>query len=262
MTRVERVKTFLSVKSLFVILGAALAGPQTLASTATDVEVTAAHYSKYIWRGQNLNDDPVFQTAVSVSYGSLGAGIWGNMDLTNINGNTGDFSEIDYSLDYSAAMPGLEGIGYSLGVIYYDFPGTAASATAELYWALNFDLPLSPSITSYHDVDEADGTYVSFAVGRAIEKIAELGSDIWVAMEIGASLGWGSASYNRYYWATPQSRLNDLVLSVSFPIEIAGWTSAPSVNYVTLVSNDIRDSDMYGTDSDFLFVGIGISRRF
>ena len=252
----------LSVKSLFLILGWPLAGPQTIASTATDVEVTAAHYSKYIWRGQNLNDDPVFQTAASVSYGGLSAGIWGNMDLTNINGNTGDFSEIDYSLDYSAAMPGFEGIGYSLGAIYYDFPGTATPATAELYGALNFDLPLSPSVTLYHDVDEADGIYVSFAAGHTMEKIAALGSDIGVGMQIGASLGWGSASYNRYYWATPQSKLNDLVLSVSFPIQIAGWTSAPSVYYVTLVSDDIRDSDMYGTDSDFFLVGIGISRRF
>ena len=81
-------------------------------------------------------------------------------------------------------------------------------------------------------------------------------------MEIGASLGWSSGSYNKYYWGTDQSKLNDLAFSVSFPIEIAGWTVAPSLNYITLLSDDIRDTDAYGTDSDFFFAGICLSKSF
>jgi len=225
-------------------------------------ELTADYFGKYIWRGQNLSDDPVFQPGISISYGNLTAGIWGNMDLTNINGNSGDFSEMDYSLDYSSTFPGIEGVGYSVGVIYYDFPGTTTKDTTEVYWGLNFDLPLSPSITVYHDVDEAEGSYVSLAFGHSIERIAELGPDIPVGMEIGTSLGWGSASYNKYYWGTDQSKLQDLTFSVSFPMEIAGWTLSPSLNYITLVSDDIRDTDVYGTDSDFFFAGISLSKSF
>jgi hypothetical protein len=45
-------------------------------------------------------------------------------------------------------------------------------------------------------------------------------------------------------------------------VEIAGWTVAPSLNYVTLVSDDIRDTDMYGTDSDFFFAGVSLSKSF
>jgi hypothetical protein len=56
--------------------------------------------------------------------------------------------------------------------------------------------------------------------------------------------------------------LNDLAFSVSFPIEIAGWTVAPSLNYITLLSDDIRDTDVYGTDSDFFFAGISLSKSF
>ena len=233
-----------------------------IAEDKIDFEITADYFGKYIWRGQNLSDDPVFQPGLSASYKGLTAAIWGNLDLTNINGNSGDFSEVDYSLDYSGAIPGIEGVGYSVGVIYYDFPGTMVKDTTEVYWGLNFDLPLSPSITVYHDVDEAEGSYVSLAFGHSIEKIAELGPDLPVGMEIGASLGWGSGSYNKYYWGTDQSKLNDLAFSVSFPIEIAGWTVAPSLNYITLLSDDIRDTDAYGTDSDFFFAGISLSKSF
>jgi hypothetical protein len=227
-----------------------------------DFEVTADFFSKYILRGQNLDDDPVFQSGISASYKGLTALVWGNLELTNINGNSGDFSEVDYLLGYSGTMPGMEGVDYSVGIIYYDFPGTRTKDTTEIYWGLNFDLPLTPSITVYHDVDEAEGTYISFAVAHSIEKIAELGPDTPIGMEIGASLGWGSGSYNKYWWGTDQSKLNDLAFSVSFPIEIGGWTVAPGLNYVTLLSDDIRATDAYGTDSDFFFAGVSLSKRF
>lgn len=228
-----------------------------------DFELTSDFFGKYIWRGQNLDDDPVFQPGFSASYKGLTASVWGNLELTNINGNSGDFSELDYSLDYSSTIPGVEAIGYSIGVIYYDFPGTTVKDTTEVYLGLGYDdLPLSPSITVYHDLDEAEGTYVSLGVGHSVEKIVELGPGVPVGMEIGASFGWGSGSYNKYYWGTDQARMNDLVLSASFGFEVLGLTVTPSVNYVTLLSDSIRDTDAYGTESDFFFAGISLLKRF
>lgn len=52
------------------------------------------------------------------------------------------------------------------------------------------------------------------------------------------------------------------MFSVSFPMEVGSWAIAPSLNYVTLLSDDIRDIDAYGTDSDFFFAGIGLSKSF
>lgn len=252
-------------KLIFLIIGLFILRSETALASAEDMldfEVTADFFSKYIWRGQNLNDEPLFQPSISARCGGLTATIWGNLELTSIHGNNGDFSELDYSLDYSASIPGIEGVGYSLGVIYYDFPGTVTSDTTELYWGLSFDLPLNQSVTVYHDIDEADGTYVSLAIKHNIENIAELGLDMPVGMEMGASIGWASGSYNKYYWMTDQSKLQDITISVSFPVEVVGWTMAPSLNYVTLVSNDIRDTDTYGTDSDFFFSGVSFSKRF
>jgi len=259
-------RTFMGVlTSLYFLF---FAGDKTAcADESIDFEIAADFYGKYIWRGQNLNDDPVFQPGLTATYGNLTAGIWGNLDTTNINDRSGNFSELDLSLDYSGDLPGIKGVGYSVGVIYYDFPGAAADGTTvpdttELYWGLNFDLPLNPSITVYHDLDEAEGSYASLAASHSIEKILNLGPNTPVAMEICASLGWGSSSYNKYYWGTDQSKLNDLAFSVAFPFEIKGWTITPSLNYVTLLSNDICDTDAYGTDSDFFFAGIGISKSF
>ncbi|MBN2181012.1 MAG: hypothetical protein JW715_03800 [Sedimentisphaerales bacterium] len=235
---------------------------KVLAEDEIGFEFTSDYYGKYIWRGQNLVDDPVFQPGFSASYKGFTAGIWGSLETTNINGNSGDFSEVDYSIDYSGTVPGAENVGFSIGAIYYDFPGTAVPGTTELYWGLSLDAPLSPSVTFYHDIDEADGLYASLGVGYSVEKILELGPDIPVAMELGASYGWGSSSYNKYYWGLSDSKANDLTLSASFPFEIGGWNVSASLNYVTLVSDDISDTNTYGTDDDFFFVGIGLSKGF
>ena len=232
------------------------------AAERIDYEFTADFMGKYIWRGQNLSDDSVFQPGLNIGFGNLTAGLWGNMDLTNINGNSGDFSEVDYSLDYSAGLEGFEGVGYSLGTVYYDFPGTATNDTTEVYLGLNFELPWNPSVTVYHDIDEAEGSYVSLTFEHSIERICELSPGLCVGLDIGAGLGWASGSYNKYYWTTDQGKMQDLAFSAGFPMEIAGWSIVPRIDYITLVSDDIRNSDVYGTDSDFLFGGISLSKSF
>ena len=225
-------------------------------------EVTADYFGKYIWRGQNISDDPVFQPGASLSWNGFTAAWWGSVDTTKINGNNGEFIEHDWSLDYSGDVPFVEGVGFSAGVINYYFP--SLEDTTEVYLGFGFDLPLSPSVTVYWDVDDIKGTYASFGLGHSIEKIAEPTPDMPIGMDIGASLGWGSASYNKGYWGSTvkSSKLNDLALSVSFPVEIRGWAVAPSLNYVTLVNGKVSDSDAFNQASDYFFAGIGVSKSF
>ena len=232
------------------------------AGDGVEFEFTADYFGKYIWRGQNLDDDPAFQPGLSASYKGFTAGIWGSLETTDFNGNSGEFTEVDYSIDYSNDSPGIESVGFSVGAIYYDFPGTATPGTTELYWGLSLSSPLSPSVTFYHDIDEADGLYVSVGVGHSMENVFELGPDVPVTMELGASYGWGDSSYNKYYWSLNDGKSNDLALSAAFPFEIGGWTVNPSLTYVTLISDDISDTNTYGTDDDFFFVGIGLSKGF
>ncbi len=96
------------IKLLIVSFGLLAFGDcNVFAEGKIDFELRADYFGKYIWRGQNISDDPVFQPSISAGYAGLTASIWGNIELTNINDNSGDFSEIDYSLDYSAALPGM-----------------------------------------------------------------------------------------------------------------------------------------------------------
>ena len=233
----------------------------TLAEKEIEFEITADYFSKYVWRGQNLSDDPAFQLGLSASYKGFTAAIWGSLDTTGINKNAGEFTESDLSIDYSGDLPGLKGVGFSVGFINYHFPSLVADTT-EFYWGLNFDLPLNPSITVYHDLDKMDGTYASFGLSHSIDKIFELSPSIPVAMEIGMSLGLGDAVYNKNYWGVNKSELNDLAISISFPTEIKGWTLTPSLNYVTLLGNGIRSSNTFNKDSDYFFFGIGLSKSF
>lgn len=231
----------------------------SLAAERIDFEITVDYFSKYVWRGQNLDDESVFQPGFSASYKGLAASIWGSLEMTSANGNSGEFTEIDYSVDYSGDFPGIEGLGYSVGMIYYDFPSTEFEDTTEIYWGFGFDLPLSPSVTVYHDVDEVDGSYVSLAFGHSIEKIAELSSDLPVGMDVGLSLGWGSSSYNKVYWGVNGGKMQDLTLLVGFPVGLSGWTLTPSINYVTLLNGTIRGS---AADDDMFFAGVSLSKSF
>lgn len=243
----------------------AIASGNVLAEEAENkigVGVTTDYYSKYIWRGQQLNDDPVLQQAVDVTYGKLTATLWGSFDLTNYNGHSGLY-EVDYVLDYSDDVPGVEGLGYSVGLAYYTFPSSFIKDTTELYAGLNLDCPLNPSIKINRDVDEAGGSYVALAVSHSIEKIAELSEDMPVGLELGAGVGWGSASYNKYYWGSDHHKFNDATLSLAFPIQVkdSGWTLTPSLNYATILGS-LRDTDAYGSDSDFFFVGLSLHKAF
>ena len=230
-----------------------------------DFEITADYNGKYVWRGQNLDDDPAFQPGFSLTYEGLTFGVWGNLETTSINNNSGEFTEVDQYVDYSGDVPGVEGLGYSVGLIYYDFPGTTLSRTTEVYWGFSLDCLLSPSITVYHDIDEADGIYASAGIGHSIE----LDSESSVALELGASLGWGDDKYNEYYWVdsvtslpVKDSGFNDLVLSASLPFEVGGWSVTPSVNYVKLIDGDIKDTNAYGKDDSIFYVGIGFAKGF
>ncbi len=241
------------------------------AGNVAEFEFSTGYFGKYIWRGQNLDDDPVFQPGLTASFNGFTAGIWGNLETTSINRNSGEFTEIDYYIDYSADVQGVDILGYSVGIITYDFPvNGSADDTTELYAGVSLDVPANPSVTFYRDVDEAkNGTYISVGLGHSFENVFDIAGETAVGVDIGATLGWGNTTYNKFYWgAKPNGKkiggeMNDLVLTVAFPFELAGLSFTASANYVTLVGDDIRKTDTYGKGRDDNFVaGIGFSVGF
>lgn len=223
------------------------------AQSNVSVEATADFFSKYVWRGQNITDDWSFQPGVSATYEGFTAGVWGSLDLTDENGESGEFIEFDWYGDYSGQINDM--IGYSVGVIYYVFP--SAGETTEVYAGLNFDTVASPSVTVYYDVDEVEGAYVAFGVGHSFGE-EELG-DLPFGIDLSANLGLGDSNYNEAYWGVDSAELNDLTISAAFPFEVGPVSVTPSVTFMTLLGSDVSDA----ADDDSLFVfGIGAAYGF
>ena len=223
------------------------------------VDVAADLFSKYVWRGQNIVDDWVLQPSISAGYKGLTGTIWGNMDLHGDLVDKRDFSEVDYSADYSSTFPGQDVFGYSVGVIYYDFVNMNVPATSEVYGGLSASVPWSPAVRAYYDFDEINGTYVQLSIGHTIEKISEWRSDCHCDLQAGASIGYGTKGYNAGYFGIDEGALNDLTFTAGVPICMGKWTIKPSLGWSMLIDEDIRTVTH---DSDNLWGGIGAAYRF
>jgi hypothetical protein len=226
--------------------------------------VSADYYSKYIWRGQVLDNKSVFQPAVSASaYGFTGS-LWGNMELSDhskiVPDNAGEFSEFDWGLDYTNTMPDANWLSYSAGVLYYRFPNQPFDPTTEVYGGLTLSTcPLSPSFKWYRDVDVIKGSYFQFSIGQTVDKIYSINEKCYCSLALGASYGWGNTPYDKGYFGVPAGQSNDLTLTVGLPVCIDSWTVKPSVNYATMLSDSIRRAT---DDSENFWWGIGLSTSF
>jgi hypothetical protein len=257
--RLKKLSIFGLVMSLILVSGVSAADEQ-----AVNFGLSADYYSKYIWRGQNINDKSVFQPAISASvYGFTGS-IWGNLDLTNRSktapDNAGEFSEFDWTLDYTSTIPGIDWLTGSVGAIYYKFPNTPFEPTTEVYAGLSLnDVPLSPSFKWYRDVDEIKGSYFQFGVGQFFEKIYVMNEKCYCGLQLGASYGWANSAYNNGYFGVDGGHSNDLTLSAGLCTQVYSWMVKPSINYSAMLSNPLQEA----TDkSDNVWVGVGVSTSF
>jgi len=257
----ERGKLIVAAVILGVCMGSAAKAADEMNSQPLGVGVKLDYVSKYIWRGQDLNNRSAFQPSVSLSkYGFTGS-VWSTQDWTGVNGNSGNFTQINSTLDYTSALPGVDGVSWSVGVIDYDFPHTRTANTVEIYGGLTFTaLPLSPSIKVYRDVDEIKGTYYQLGVSKTLEKVISWNDNCYSDLALGASIAYGNSAYNRGYFGVNGGGNNDLTLTAALPTPLGKyWVIRPSINYSTMLANSIREA----TDkSDNLWCGVSLSVNF
>lgn len=226
------------------------------------LSISTGLFSKYIWRGQLINDEFVFQPDVSLSYKGLTASLWTNIDLSDQNGNNGEFTEYDWTLLYEGNLLIYKTIKYSIGAIYYAFPKNIPDTT-ELFGSLGINIFLNPKINIYRDIDEYDGTYASFGLIHEFEKIFELNSNTHIGLTLYGNIGWGDKRYNKTYWSGYQDNaFNDLLFGASFPVKIGKWAINPSVNSVFLLDDKICDADTYSTKNNYLLFSLEVSIDF
>lgn len=268
----RRTKLTCLVLGLLVVAG--------VSSAQEDITVDASidYFGKYLWRGQLWTDDPVLQPAVNVGYDKFTMSVWGNYELTSVNAETQEFTEIDYTLDYTDTIPDHDGMTYSLGVVHYQYPRATngvlsapkgAKTTTEIYAGVGMDTFLNPTATLYYDIDEVGGLYASLGASHSID-ISEYGlmDDMVNSVDLAASLGYGDGSYNEDYWGGVGSvdAFNDFVLSATLPIELCEHaTLNASCNYVSVVDGSLMTNEngtALAQKGDYTFFGLGLAVSF
>jgi uncharacterized protein (TIGR02001 family) len=232
------------------VAGLALA-TGALPAGAAEASVDVGVLSKYVWRGQVLNDETVAQPSISLQAESgLYVNTWGNVDLTDqtvdADGNdaSGEFTELDLTVSY---IPKLEGpVAVEIGVIQYTFP-FSGGATREAYAILGAgDLPLAPELAVYYDFDDIEGAYVSLGGSHSFE-LAE-----GLTLDLAGSVGYGTSDYNEGYFGLDESALNDVTLTAGLGYALTEKVSLKaSVQYMVLPDDDLADAaeETFGDDS-------------
>ncbi|MEI6127222.1 MAG: hypothetical protein WCQ99_11795 [Pseudomonadota bacterium] len=256
----KKIACCLFVLFLYVIKGGA--------ASAVEFGVDLPVNSKYMWRGLELNEDPVFQPDAWVSYKGLSLTVWGNMELTGIyngpgeNGARGNFTEVDYILKYERS---LDKFNYTAGYIYYDYPHTSYRKTQEVFGSFGYDMALNPTFTVYRDIDEADGWYMTWGVSHEVELKQPLNS----TLTLSGTLGFSSEKHTDFYYAKDATTFTDAIFSAGLKIPITDTLAIiPSANYSALLGslrgeglNKRNDTFWYGINVAFSFDTVALEKK-
>jgi hypothetical protein len=196
------------------VLGAALvaigmAGGAVSASAQVTVGADGSLYSSYVWRGLSLTNKPVLQPDVYVTFpagkASVTLGGWANFDLGKYDDVDDDISESGGLSSFNFAefdpwaevsFPVGEKTTLTGGITAYIYPndvdvapngGLGSDAnTVELYAKAAFDVPLSPKLSLYYDVDKIKGAYFEGGISHTVPASEKVG------IALGATVGFNA----------------------------------------------------------------------
>ncbi len=231
-----------------------------------EISISDTFSTKYIWRGWNLGDEPVMQTDVSISTHGFTFDFWTNYTMNDEKsrnaGRYQEFTEIDYSLDYTfnfgemsevlgADSPDiLDQLSVSSGYTYYTFPNVDWDSkffdSHEVYMGAAYNCFLQPSFTWYSDIDDGRGSYYLFGIGHTFDF-----KDSGMSVGVGLTTGIIDEQWtDKTGWA-------DMVFSGAVSVPIFNYfVITPSVAYSLIL-----DREVYGDASENEFYG-GISIGF
>jgi len=224
-------------------------------------DATMDFFSAYVWRGCIYNDRPVFQPGATVAYetaeyGSIGAGLWSNFDLTDRNRQVAGagLNEIDYSLSYTVDV---ERFTLEVGHLWYTFPKANGPdydpSTREVYASVAYNNGfVTPFVSLTYDYEVYEGFYGNAGLNKSFEVTDRLtlGAEV--------SLGAGDDDYMRYV-GTDEAGLMDFNASVSASFALTDTVSlGAKLAWVSLVDSDARDAEPYW-DEDLLWGGVSLN---
>jgi uncharacterized protein (TIGR02001 family) len=237
-----------------LVLAALAAAVPALAAGPLDVNAGLGLHSQYVWRGQIVNPEAVLQPELGISVLGLSFGMWGNVDLSDVNGYETSLSETDWTVGYHLSLP-LVSLG--AGFVYYDYPTRGPNDTTELYVGGEVNVPFSPHLWISKDIDQVKGTYVN--VGGAWSR--ELGSS--TALDLGLDLGYSSEGYVNRVFGGDSAGMSDLTITASVPWRpLPLLTVRPHVSFATLLGDAKDLTDERDADTSALWYGVSARVSF
>lgn len=244
---------YLSIVGILLVFGYCLPGfaqsDGVLEKLDIEAEGTFDFYSRYVWRGFTLDDDPVVQPGISLSWKGLTFSWWGSWDVDQNDPLNSD--EIDYCLDYTHDF---ENFSFSVGHTYYDFPGVS-TFSKEFYVGAAFDTFLSPALTCYFDYGNhtQGGGHGQYYVLEASHSFT-IKEDPEITFDLGAHVG-----YNRKLFINGDG--GDFLISAGFTVPLTkNLILVPSVNYAVPFA-DLSDSND-GNQPDQFYGGFSLAYGF
>lgn len=234
--------------------------------TGISFDATLDLYSAYVWRGEVINDEPVWQPGATVSYsmgeyGTLSGNVWANFNATG-NLDHDHFCGMD-ELDYTASYAVDVGpVSLSAGHIWYTFPSisdtTYAHSTREVFAtaAYNNDI-VTPFVKGYYDYEsDIEGFYGNVGLTKSV--------DITDQFSVGGetSLGMADDNYMDFAFGSNDSGFVDFNAALFCSYAITDNLSIGArIAWMSLLDSDARDAQTY-SDNDMVWGGINLAASF
>ena len=237
------------VGTVLVVIGVLGSAPAARAQATFGVDVDL--FSSYVWRGLTLTNKPVLEPGLWVSFpagnASITAGGWANIDIGQYDdasdisesGGTSAFNlaEFDPYAEVSFPVGNATLTGGVTGYIYpNDDPGlTSDFNTWELYGKAGLDVPLSPELSIYYDIDKIKGAYIEGNISHS------LAASERVSIDLGATAGFSAGQdADLDDLGTPQADFfnfaengfTHLDLSAGVPFTAGVFSITPVVHFV------------------------------
>jgi hypothetical protein len=234
------------------VLGAALVVASAIATAtpaaAQTVGADLALFSSYVWRGLSLTNKPVAQPDLYVTFpagkASVTVGGWANLDLGKYDNAQNDisesggtsafnFAEFDPWAEISvpAGKATLTG-----GITAYFYPNDAGltkdANTWEVYGKVGFDVPLSPKIAAWYDIDKIKGLYVEGSVAHSVPLGEKHSLSLGALAGFNAGQGVPDDPNSDQSFNFADNGFTHLDLSASLPLTAGSVSISPAFHFV------------------------------
>ena len=265
-----------------VVAAAAMSGAQALATT-NEFKVTGyASFdvsSGYVLYGARENDEPCYWTYAELNFGygdwgSLGAGLWQNTDMTTRRKETmRRMNEWDWAVFGRSGFELADNwrLAFEVGHVWYDYHGIRPASEVyyhtmeEWYGRVALENPfVTPYFEGYYDHQVYKGAFMQGGLRRAFEL------PFGLTFTPDVTVGGGTRNYNACMYPPYDGSVGGGITFVQAAGTLAYWFNQyfgvhAKIAYVTLTDGDIRSAVReYGEPlaNEFVWGAVGVEVAF